>query len=158
MVDPPLRYAATTGSSTTIRSSAMTDGPSAARTTSSFAQFSKDIHRDTLSAEDPPLFATPEDFETMVGDLRRTFIGWLKKTEGELRHECHVIKDERRALEEEKKRTWEAFLAEKRVEQGKLQVNIIYSNIITDYVLHLTTFFVLYRRSGGALRMKLRYR
>lgn len=57
----------------------------------------------------------------MVGDLRRTFIGWLKKTEGELRHERHSIQEERRAFEEEKKRTWEAFLAEKRVEQAKLQ-------------------------------------
>lgn len=35
-------------------------------------------------------FCSLEDFEGMVGDLRRTFISWLRHTEAELKRERNV--------------------------------------------------------------------
>jgi hypothetical protein len=42
------------------------------------------------------------DFEGMVGDLRRTFIGWLKKTELELAREKALLEKSKKDFEEEK--------------------------------------------------------
>lgn len=72
------------------------------------------------AAERPP-FARPEEFEDMVGDLRRVFIGWLKKTESELRNEKESIQSDRKSFEEEKRNAWKAFVAEKQSEYNKLQ-------------------------------------
>ncbi|CEM14152.1 unnamed protein product [Vitrella brassicaformis CCMP3155] len=66
-------------------------------------------------------FASPEDFETMVGDLRRTFIGWLKKTESDLRRERDTLRQERQSFEEEKARVWKQFMTEKTVEYEKIK-------------------------------------
>lgn len=43
-----------------------------------------------------------DDFEGMVGDLRRTFIGWLKKTELELAREKALLEKSKTDFEEEK--------------------------------------------------------
>lgn len=43
-----------------------------------------------------------DDFEGMVGDLRRTFIGWLKKTELELAREKALLEKSKKDFEEEK--------------------------------------------------------
>jgi actin-related protein len=45
------------------------------------------------------------DFEGMVGDLRRIFIGWLKKTELELAREKALLEKSKVDFEEEKART-----------------------------------------------------
>eukprot|EP00923_Selenidium_pygospionis_P004328 GHVN01006913.1.p1 GENE.GHVN01006913.1~~GHVN01006913.1.p1 ORF type:complete len:739 (-),score=136.93 GHVN01006913.1:59-2275(-) len=66
-------------------------------------------------------FVAPEDFENMVGDLRRTFIGWLKKTESELRRECDRLNIERREFEEELRRSKKQFLTEKQHEFEKIK-------------------------------------
>jgi len=57
----------------------------------------------------------------MVGDLRRTFIGWLKKTESDLGAAQHDLKRERQAFEEEKTRVWKQFMAEKQKEYEKIR-------------------------------------
>lgn len=91
-------------------------------------------HRDQVTSDSEGLslveegtrrqpFATSCDFENMVGDLRRSFIGWLKKTEGELRRERDAVVSERKSFEEEKKKAWKMFLSEKQVEYEKIQVS-----------------------------------
>lgn len=72
-----------------------------------------------------PSFAKPEEFEDMVGDLRRVFIGWLKKTESELRKERDCVVSDRKTFEEEKKKAWKAFLIEKQAKFDKLQVCLV---------------------------------
>lgn len=75
-----------------------------------------------ISESSQASFARPEEFEDMVGDLRRVFIGWLKKTESELRKERESVISERKMFEEEKKKAWKIFVAEKQAEYEKLQV------------------------------------
>ena len=54
-----------------------------------------------------------EDFEGMVGDLRRIFIGWLKKTELELAREKALLDKSKRDFEDERVKA-QAGLAEER--------------------------------------------
>lgn len=54
-----------------------------------------------------------DDFEGMVGDLRRIFIGWLKKTELELAREKALLEKSKKDFEEEKIRS-QAQLSEER--------------------------------------------
>ena len=54
-----------------------------------------------------------DDFDGMVGDLRRIFIGWLKKTELELAREKALLDKSKRDFEEEKVKA-QASMAEER--------------------------------------------
>nr|PIM05435.1 kelch repeat and K+ channel tetramerization domain-containing protein [Toxoplasma gondii COUG] len=66
-------------------------------------------------------FASAEDFETMVGDLRRTFIGWLKKTESDLRKEKRDLVRAKKEFEEERKQAREKLQQEKKIEYEKIK-------------------------------------
>ncbi|CBZ52760.1 putative kelch motif domain-containing protein [Neospora caninum Liverpool] len=66
-------------------------------------------------------FASAEDFETMVGDLRRTFIGWLKKTESDLRKEKRDLLRAKKEFEEERKQARERLQQEKKFEYDKIK-------------------------------------
>eukprot|EP00922_Rhytidocystis_sp_ex-Travisia-forbesii_P029214 GHVS01042775.1.p1 GENE.GHVS01042775.1~~GHVS01042775.1.p1 ORF type:complete len:510 (+),score=87.92 GHVS01042775.1:226-1755(+) len=57
----------------------------------------------------------------MVGDLRRTFIGWLKKTEMELRRERDTVTNDKKSFEDEKSRVWKQFQTEKKLEYEKIK-------------------------------------
>mmetsp|Transcript_64092 Transcript_64092/g.139422 ORF Transcript_64092/g.139422 Transcript_64092/m.139422 type:complete len:625 (+) Transcript_64092:51-1925(+) len=61
------------------------------------------------------------DFEEMVGDLRRSFVGWLKKSETELKQLRSDSKRARQAFEEEKLSVWNQFMAEKQREVEKIR-------------------------------------
>lgn len=64
--------------------------------------------------------ADPE-FEEMVSDLRRSFVGWLKKTETELKQQKADLRRSRQAFEEEKLSVWQQFMAEKQREVDKIR-------------------------------------
>jgi len=64
--------------------------------------------------------ADPE-FEEMVSDLRRAFVGWLKKTEMELKQQRSELRRSRQAFEEEKLSVWQQFMAEKQREVEKIR-------------------------------------
>jgi len=61
------------------------------------------------------------EFEEMVSDLRRSFVGWLKKTETELKQQRADLKRSRQAFEEEKLSVWQQFMAEKAREVDKIR-------------------------------------
>jgi len=61
------------------------------------------------------------DFEEMVSDLRRSFVGWLKKTEAELKQQRNDARRSRQAFEEEKLSVWQHFMAEKQREVEKIR-------------------------------------
>lgn len=61
------------------------------------------------------------DFEEMVGDLRRSFVGWLKKTELELKQHKNESRRGRQAFEEEKLAVWQQLMAEKQREVEKIR-------------------------------------
>lgn len=61
------------------------------------------------------------DFEEMVSDLRRSFVGWLKKTELELKQQRSDLRRGRQAFEEEKLSVWQQFMAEKQREVDKIR-------------------------------------
>eukprot|EP00920_Eleutheroschizon_duboscqi_P000789 GHVT01002058.1.p2 GENE.GHVT01002058.1~~GHVT01002058.1.p2 ORF type:complete len:160 (-),score=15.15 GHVT01002058.1:1743-2222(-) len=67
-------------------------------------------------------FATAEEFDGMVDDLRRTFIGWLKKTESQLRRERDALIQQRNDFDEERKKAWQQLLQEKEEEYAKIKV------------------------------------
>jgi len=61
------------------------------------------------------------DFEEMVSDLRRSFVGWLKKTETELKQQRSDGRRSRQAFEEEKLSVWQQFMSEKQREVEKIR-------------------------------------
>merc|ERR1719506_2716193 len=61
------------------------------------------------------------DFEEMVSDLRRSFIGWLKKTELEIKQQRSDLRRSRQAFEEEKLSVWQQFMIEKQREVDKIR-------------------------------------
>lgn len=61
------------------------------------------------------------DFEEMVSDLRRSFVGWLKKAELETKQHRSDIRRGRQAFEEEKLSVWQQFMAEKQREVEKIR-------------------------------------
>lgn len=61
------------------------------------------------------------DFEEMVSDLRRSFVGWLKKSELELKQQRSDIRRGRQAFEEEKLTVWQQFMTEKQREVEKIR-------------------------------------
>eukprot|EP00747_Dinoflagellata_sp_TGD_P065188 gnl/TRDRNA2_/TRDRNA2_154249_c0_seq1.p1 gnl/TRDRNA2_/TRDRNA2_154249_c0~~gnl/TRDRNA2_/TRDRNA2_154249_c0_seq1.p1 ORF type:complete len:611 (-),score=95.61 gnl/TRDRNA2_/TRDRNA2_154249_c0_seq1:36-1868(-) len=61
------------------------------------------------------------DFDEMVGDLRRSFVGWLKKTELELKQKRSDHRRARQAFEEEKLTVWQQFMTEKQREVEKIR-------------------------------------
>lgn len=61
------------------------------------------------------------DFEEMVSDLRRSFVGWLKKTEMELKQHHSDLRRGRQAFEEEKLSVWQQFMTEKQREVEKIR-------------------------------------
>ena len=58
-----------------------------------------------------------DDFEGMVGDLRRIFIGWLKKTELELAREKALLEKSKRDFEDERLKA-QAALSEERAKDS----------------------------------------
>ena len=56
------------------------------------------------------------DFEELVGDLRRSFVGWLKKAELETKQHRSDLRRGRQAFEEEKLSVWQQFMSEKQRE------------------------------------------
>lgn len=69
------------------------------------------------NGEDEP---DPE-FEEMVSDLRRSFVGWLKKAEMELKQQKSDLRRTRAAFEEEKLAVWQQFMSEKQREVDKIR-------------------------------------
>uniref|UniRef100_A0A6U9MN59 BTB domain-containing protein n=1 Tax=Zooxanthella nutricula TaxID=1333877 RepID=A0A6U9MN59_9DINO len=61
------------------------------------------------------------DFEEMVSDLRRGFVGWLKKAETEIKQQKSDLRRARQAFEEEKLSVWQQFMAEKNREVVKIR-------------------------------------
>merc|ERR1719163_2416071 len=61
------------------------------------------------------------DFEEMVSDLRRSFVGWLKKTEVEIKQQRSDLRRSRQAFEEEKLSVWQQFMIEKQREVEKIR-------------------------------------
>lgn len=61
------------------------------------------------------------DFEEMVSDLRRSFVGWLKKTEMEIKQQRGDLRRSRQAFEEEKLSVWQQFMIEKQREVDKIR-------------------------------------
>mmetsp|Transcript_36941 Transcript_36941/g.73100 ORF Transcript_36941/g.73100 Transcript_36941/m.73100 type:complete len:618 (-) Transcript_36941:27-1880(-) len=61
------------------------------------------------------------DFEEMVSDLRRSFVGWLKKTEMEIKQRRTDVRRNRQAFEEEKLSVWQQFMAEKQREVDRIR-------------------------------------
>lgn len=61
------------------------------------------------------------DFDEMVSDLRRSFVGWLKRTEQELKQQRSDLRRSRQAFEEEKLSVWQQFMAEKQREVEKIR-------------------------------------
>jgi len=61
------------------------------------------------------------DFEEMVSDLRRSFVGWLKKTEMEIKQQRSDLRRSRQAFEEEKLSVWQQFMIEKQREVEKIR-------------------------------------
>eukprot|EP00917_Polyrhabdina_sp_WS-2016_P027779 GHVP01059318.1.p1 GENE.GHVP01059318.1~~GHVP01059318.1.p1 ORF type:complete len:534 (+),score=115.60 GHVP01059318.1:380-1981(+) len=61
-----------------------------------------DLPSDLIVPEQEEPFATEEEFDNMVGDLRRSFIGWLKKTESELQMEKANLITKRKEFAAEK--------------------------------------------------------
>ena len=62
-----------------------------------------------------------DDFDAMVGDLRRIFIGWLKKTEMEISSAKDRVDQERLILQAEKESAHAAIAAERQREQDRLR-------------------------------------
>ena len=62
-----------------------------------------------------------DDFEGMVGDLRRIFIGWLKKTELELAREKALLEKSKSDFEEEKARSKAALEEERRKDSERVK-------------------------------------
>jgi len=61
------------------------------------------------------------DFEEMVSDLRRSFVGWLKKIEMGLKQHHSDLRRSRQSFEEEKLSVWQQFMAEKHREVEKIR-------------------------------------
>lgn len=61
------------------------------------------------------------EFEEMVSDLRRSFVGWLKRTEAELKQQRGDLRREKEAFDEEKLTVWRQFTAEKQREVQKIR-------------------------------------
>lgn len=78
------------------------------------ASFSRLPTDNALDALDP-------DFEEMVSDLRRSFVGWLKKAETELKQQRTDLRRGRQAFDEEKLAVWQQFTAEKQREVEKIR-------------------------------------
>merc|ERR1719326_266806 len=78
----------------------------------------------TVSSGRPALVGEEEldpEFEEMVSDLRRSFVGWLKKAEMELKQQRNDARRGRQAFEEEKLSVWQQFMAEKQREVEKIR-------------------------------------
>lgn len=77
-----------------------------------------------LSASEPSAAAklsSGEEFDTMVGDVRRTFFSWVKNAEQSLQDGHEQLRRERDAFEEEKARVWQEFVGQKQVEYDRIR-------------------------------------
>uniref|UniRef100_A0A0G4HRY7 Potassium channel tetramerisation-type BTB domain-containing protein n=1 Tax=Chromera velia CCMP2878 TaxID=1169474 RepID=A0A0G4HRY7_9ALVE len=66
-------------------------------------------------------YGSSEDFENMVGDLRRSFIGWLKRTEQDLRGAKEGLLRDRASLEEETAKFLRQMAEDRRAEFEKIE-------------------------------------
>eukprot|EP00918_Siedleckia_nematoides_P063222 GHVU01137707.1.p1 GENE.GHVU01137707.1~~GHVU01137707.1.p1 ORF type:complete len:358 (+),score=66.64 GHVU01137707.1:787-1860(+) len=73
------------------------------------------------AVDESPPFATPEGFEDMVGDLRRTFIGWLKTTESELRIERERLRRLREDFQLEREKQERELATQRQKEFERMQ-------------------------------------
>eukprot|EP00928_Gymnodinium_smaydae_P018586 TRINITY_DN17078_c0_g3_i1.p1 TRINITY_DN17078_c0_g3~~TRINITY_DN17078_c0_g3_i1.p1 ORF type:complete len:647 (+),score=159.02 TRINITY_DN17078_c0_g3_i1:174-2114(+) len=65
--------------------------------------------------------SSQDEFDTMVGDVRKTFLGWVQKAEVQLREDYQQLQKEREAFEEEKNRVWQEFVAQKQSEFDRIR-------------------------------------
>jgi len=75
----------------------------------------------SVNATNGPVDDSDPEYEEMVGDLRRSFVGWLQKTEMELRQHRSDLRRSRQAFEEEKLSVWQQFMIEKQREIDKIR-------------------------------------
>jgi hypothetical protein len=75
----------------------------------------------TAKAPVVPDQSAAEDFEGMVGDLRRIFIGWLKKTELELAREKALLEKAKADFDEEKAKSRAAIEEDRRKDSERIR-------------------------------------
>ena len=79
-----------------------------------------------FSARQPETLSVPtveasDDFESMVGDLRRVFLSWLKSTELQLSREKQRLETDRTIFEDEKAKAAAVLAAERQKEVDRLR-------------------------------------
>jgi len=84
------------------------------------------VYTPMMSSVDPRLRAADHepddpDFEEMVSDLRRGFVGWLQRMQAEIKQKRADLKRDRHAFEDEKLSVWQQFMAEKQREVDKIR-------------------------------------
>lgn len=72
-------------------------------------------------AGEVPRLTSPDEFETMVGDIRRTYTLWVQRAEAQLREEAAQLRRDRSAFEEEKSRVWQEFVVQKQGEYDRIR-------------------------------------
>eukprot|EP00929_Paragymnodinium_shiwhaense_P106234 TRINITY_DN71472_c0_g1_i1.p1 TRINITY_DN71472_c0_g1~~TRINITY_DN71472_c0_g1_i1.p1 ORF type:complete len:615 (+),score=145.36 TRINITY_DN71472_c0_g1_i1:146-1990(+) len=65
--------------------------------------------------------ASQDEFDTMVGDIRKTFLMWCTKAEAQIRDEYSSLQREKQVFEEEKARVWQEFLSQKQAEYDRIR-------------------------------------
>lgn len=65
--------------------------------------------------------SSQDEFDTMVGDIRRTYVLWVQKAETQIREEYVSLKKERHAFEDEKARVWQEFVAQRQGEHDRIR-------------------------------------
>lgn len=62
-----------------------------------------------------------DEFDTMVGDVRRMFTAWVSSAEKQIQEGYGQLKRERREFEEEKQRVWQEFQVQKTTEHDRIR-------------------------------------
>merc|ERR1719210_1967809 len=71
---------------------------------------------------EPTIRLTSQDeFETMVGDMRRAFRLWVQKAEKQIRDDVAQLEREQRSFQEEKARVWQEFVTQKQGEYDRIR-------------------------------------
>lgn len=96
------------------------------------------------------------DFDEMVSDLRRSFVGWLQKMQTEIKQRRADLRRDRQAFEEEKLTIWQQFMNEKQREVDKIREDRRRAE--EETAMHLRTVQVEveeHRRRTGEERSRL---
>jgi len=73
------------------------------------------------SGINPVRLASQDEFDTMVGDIRKTFTLWVSKAEAQIREENGQLHHDRVSFEEEKSKVWQEFVSQKQVEYDRIR-------------------------------------